>query len=349
MKNPGPVRINIASRPSLPMYRSINSIDILARYAAGRGIDVEKLLAGSGIKPRDLDDSEMFVSPKQELSVMRRLAELVSDPEAGLKTGEHYHITAHGVLGNASMCCETFLDAIRLMFSFIELTLTYFSYELSVVEPLAYVTMKELIDLKDIRRFICEREFVSVLRMMSDLIGEPLMLKEARFAYPRPEYASSYRDTFKCPVFFNTDEHVFIFDSRYLSKYLPMANRLSKDKYERECRELILRMKKSGTTSEKVRQLILYQKEGIPTFQQVTRRMNVSPRTLHRRLSVEGTSYKEILAEIRKTKAIEQLTETSTPVESIAMDLGYSDVANFYHAFKSWTGTTPISYRKKSL
>jgi AraC-like DNA-binding protein len=227
--------------------------------------------------------------------------------------------------------------------------LTYFSYELSVVEPLAYVTMKELIDLKDIRRFICEREFVSVLRMMSDLIGEPLMLKEARFAYPRPEYASSYRDTFKCPVFFNTDEHVFIFDSRYLSKYLPMANRLSKDKYERECRELILRMKKSGTTSEKVRQLILYQKEGIPTFQQVTRRMNVSPRTLHRRLSVEGTSYKEILAEIRKTKAIEQLTETSTPVESIAMDLGYSDVANFYHAFKSWTGTTPISYRKKSL
>jgi len=67
-----------------------------------------------------------------------------------------------------------------------------------VVEPLAYITMKELIDLKDIRRFIYEREFVSVLRMMSDVFGEPFVLKEARFAYPRPEYASSYRDTFKC-------------------------------------------------------------------------------------------------------------------------------------------------------
>ena len=74
--------------------------------------------------------------------------------------------------------------------------------------------------------------------------------------------------------------------------------------------------------------------------------MNVSSRTLHRRLSSEGTSYKEILAEIRKTKAIELLTETLAPVESIAMDLGYSDVTNFYHAFKSWTGKTPISYRK---
>jgi hypothetical protein len=56
------------------MYRSINSIDILARYAAGRGIDSEKLLAFSGIKPKSLDDPEMFVSPKQEMSVMRRLA-----------------------------------------------------------------------------------------------------------------------------------------------------------------------------------------------------------------------------------------------------------------------------------
>jgi len=266
MRNPGTERISIVSRPSLPMYRSVNSIDILARYAEGQGIDVGLLLAGSGIKLKDLDDPEMFVSPKQELSVMRRLAELVSDPEAGLKTGEHYHITAHGVLGNAAMCCETLLDAVRMLFAYIELTLTYFSYELRVVEPLAYVIMKELIDLKDIRRFICEREFVSVLRMMSDVIGEPLVLKEARFAYPRPKYASSYRDTFRCPVLFNADEHMFIFESSSLSKRLPMANRFSKDKYERECRELILRMEKSETTSERVRQLILFRKKGCRLF-----------------------------------------------------------------------------------
>lgn len=74
MKKTVPDKIHLASRSSLPMYRSINSIDILARYAAGRGIDAEKLLAVSGIKPKDLDDPEMFVSPKQEMSVMRRLA-----------------------------------------------------------------------------------------------------------------------------------------------------------------------------------------------------------------------------------------------------------------------------------
>jgi AraC-like DNA-binding protein len=298
--------------------------------------------------PGDLDDPEIFISPWQELSVMRRLAELVSVPDAGLKTGEHYHITAHGVLGSAAMCCETFLDAIRMLLTHIELTLTYFSYELKVAEPLVYVTMKELIDLKDIRRFICEREFVSVARMMSDVIGEPLVLQEARFAYPKPGYASSYKDAFRCPVSFNADEHATVFESRYLSKRLPTANRMLRDKYEKECREMILRMKKAGTASERVRQMLLYRKEGVPTFEQVTRRMNVSPRTLHRRLSSEGTSYKEILAGYRKARAIELLTETRSPVETIASELGYSDVANFYHAFRSWTGTTPGNYRIKN-
>lgn len=339
--------IRIATRASLPLYRSINSIDILARYAAGHGIDVNALLNGSGIKPEHLNDPEVFVRPEQELAVMRKLAALVPYPEAGLKVGEHYHITAHGALGSAAICCETLLDAIRMIFAYIELTLTYFRYDLIVEDSRVCVTMKELVDLKDIRRFICEREFVSVRRMMSDLIGEPIVLQEARFAYPAPEYSSHYQSAFGCPVFFNTGEYGFVFDRRYLAVCLPMANRMSRDRYERECRDLYHHLKNRWTASDRVRQAILQQKGGTPSFEQVARRMNVSPRTLTRRISAEGTSFKEILADIRKTKAIELLTETDTPVEHIALELGYSDVANFYHAFKAWTKRTPGSFREK--
>jgi len=33
-------------------------------------------------------------------------------------------------------------------------------------------------------------------------------------------------------------------------------------------------------------------------------------------------------------------------MEQIAADLGYHDLANFYRAYKKWTGRTPGSYRK---
>jgi hypothetical protein len=112
------------SRASLPLSCSVNSIDILARYAASHGIETDVLLDGSGIKPKDLDDPEILISPEQELSVMRKLAALAPSPEAGLKVGEQYHITARGVLGRAALCCETLLDAIRMVLPTLSLPVT---------------------------------------------------------------------------------------------------------------------------------------------------------------------------------------------------------------------------------
>ena len=84
-----------------------------------------------------------------------------------------------------------------------------------------------------------------------------------------------------------------------------------------------------------------------PSFEQLARRLNVSPRTLRRHLTAEGTSFKNLLNDIRKEKAIELLNNTNFSIEKIATELGYNDVPNFYHAFKIWTGTTPSNYRKK--
>jgi AraC-like DNA-binding protein len=35
-------------------------------------------------------------------------------------------------------------------------------------------------------------------------------------------------------------------------------------------------------------------------------------------------------------------------MDKIAELLCYSDTASFHHAFKTWTGTTPASYRKRN-
>jgi len=55
--------IHLISSPTLPYFRSVNGIAILARYVEKYGIHVNTLLTGSGLHPRDLDDPEMFVTP----------------------------------------------------------------------------------------------------------------------------------------------------------------------------------------------------------------------------------------------------------------------------------------------
>ncbi|OQA26315.1 MAG: HTH-type transcriptional regulator GadX [Chloroflexi bacterium ADurb.Bin344] len=85
----------------------------------------------------------------------------------------------------------------------------------------------------------------------------------------------------------------------------------------------------------------------MPNFYQLARRMNIAPWTLKRRLSAEGTSYKQLASDILKNKAIHLLQTTDLSLEQIATELGYGDLANFYRAFRKWTGRTPGSYREK--
>ena len=52
------------------------------------------------------------------------------------------------------------------------------------------------------------------------------------------------------------------------------------------------------------------------------------------------------LAEAWKIK--QMIAAGDLSMEKIAEKLGYSDVAGFYHAFKTWTGNTPANFRKRT-
>jgi len=74
----------------------------------------------------------------------------------------------------------------------------------------------------------------------------------------------------------------------------------------------------------------------------------MSLRTLSRKLASEGHSFSRILDDLRLALARRYLTESDMPISEIAWLLGYSEVANFTHAFHRWTGTNPRTERAKA-
>jgi AraC-like DNA-binding protein len=74
---------------------------------------------------------------------------------------------------------------------------------------------------------------------------------------------------------------------------------------------------------------------------------DVSPRTLHRRLEDEGTSFRAIKDSLRRELATDWLTKTSRPLSRIGADLGFADAAAFFRAFAGWTGSGPREYRRR--
>lgn len=76
--------------------------------------------------------------------------------------------------------------------------------------------------------------------------------------------------------------------------------------------------------------------------------MHVSTRTLKRRLAVAGTTFSDLLDDLRRERALLLVDDRALTLDQIAYRLGYSDVANFTRAFRRWTGATPAALRKRT-
>ena len=86
---------------------------------------------------------------------------------------------------------------------------------------------------------------------------------------------------------------------------------------------------------------------GPTSFGDIANRLALSERTLRRRLRALGTSYNKILQDARSSSAREWLCDRNLTMESIAWRLGYTETANFRHAFKRWTGQSPQAFRRQ--
>jgi AraC-like DNA-binding protein len=86
--------------------------------------------------------------------------------------------------------------------------------------------------------------------------------------------------------------------------------------------------------------------EGAPRLEWVSAKLGTTPRTLQRKLAQAGTAYHAVLEDLLRERSTSLVAHTHTPITDIALELGYSDPAHFTRAFRRWTGTSPLAFRK---
>jgi AraC-like DNA-binding protein len=83
-----------------------------------------------------------------------------------------------------------------------------------------------------------------------------------------------------------------------------------------------------------------------PTLDEIARLLGTTTRTLRRQLRHENVSFRQLMDDLRAHIAVKYLQETTMTNEDIAFALGFSDAANFRHAFRRWTNKTPSELRR---
>jgi AraC-like DNA-binding protein len=86
---------------------------------------------------------------------------------------------------------------------------------------------------------------------------------------------------------------------------------------------------------------------GVPRIERIAQSLNISPRTLQRRLGDAGTSFQQIVEQTRERLARHLVERTELSSTQMAFLLGYANLTAYLRAFKRWTGNSPQAFRKR--
>jgi AraC-like DNA-binding protein len=112
------------------------------------------------------------------------------------------------------------------------------------------------------------------------------------------------------------------------------------------CDELHDRLQNRVGVAGKVRGVLLARLGRNMSLQDVATRVGIPERTLRRKLGEEGTSFREIVDQLRAEVAVKYLSDTQMTIDDIASALGFSETANFRQAFRRWKRASPRDYRQ---
>ncbi|MBI6954143.1 AraC family transcriptional regulator [Pseudomonas sp. B21-023] len=322
---------------------TLNAVSLILQVFQEDGVDAQHMLAGSGIGPADLGHADARITTQQELQVCANAVSRRQD--IGLELGRRMHVSCYGMLGYALLSSATLGDALRLALTFPALLGTVFQLRLVDDGQRVWLSASDHYDAPGLAAFNAEFCLLSLKVICDDLLGRQLPLLAARFEHPRPSYHALYEPAFQCPLGFDASDNAFAFERRWLDMPLPLADPITHKAMGERCRRLNLEFTGRQAWLGRIRQLLLRQLDAAPGLEGLARQMNCSSRTLRRHLQALGSSYQQLLDELRFERAKQLLAEDQMPIYRIAETLGFSETASFRHAFQRWSGVAPSHFR----
>lgn len=208
----------------------------------------------------------------------------------------------------------------------------------------SWILEPSLEQLPAVSEFALGMAFVTWRRVLKT---DSIVVNDVYFPHSATCDKSRYQELFRCTVHFNAPFLGMRFPAEVLDFPMPQADTLLSKILERQARDLISRLPKPGF-AYRVQELITEKlSTGDFSVEKVAERLNMSTRTLNRKLKEEETTFRELLEYIRHHLAIRYLTEENLSVTEIAYLLGFSNATAFHKAFKRWTGTSAGRYRRK--
>jgi AraC-like DNA-binding protein len=250
---------------------------------------------------------------------------------------------SYGMLCRASLTSLTLGVALKRWCRHHQLLTNDLVYRLTVTDGVAELVVKEKRDLGPMREFCLITSLRFVIGYACWLIDSQIALDETAFAFDTPLHSDVYPLLFSPgPVRFGSNWTGFRFDARYLNLAPRRDEQSMTVMLKRALPLTVLKYRRDRLLAQRARERL---KRRPHSAASLAEELNLSMRTLYRRLHEEGTSLQVLKDEARRDKAIDLLRRTERSIKQIAQAVGFRSEKSFARAFRSWTGSAPTAYR----
>ncbi|MEJ0075512.1 MAG: AraC family transcriptional regulator ligand-binding domain-containing protein [Alphaproteobacteria bacterium] len=312
----------------------------------GKAIAVEPLVRQAGLTRQQLDDPHASIAVRDQIKFLNLAAAALQDDLLGFHLAQMPDLRAIGLLYYLLASSETLLDGLQRVARYSTIvnegviqTCTH-GTELSM--SFRYHGVSRHLD-----RHQLECWTAGLMRICRELTGLRLAPSRVRMIHQRGEDQAAELSTFfGKAIEFGAPVDDVAFPHRFAE-----ARILSADPYLNKlllayCEDALSHRRRAGTFRASVENAIApLLPHGKANVEAVARQLGLSPRTLARRLSEEGTSFSDVLEGLRNDLAARYLGEKDFGIAQIAWLLGYEETSAFSRAFKRWTGKTPRDMR----
>ena len=317
---------------------------ILARVLDLGNDQLDRLLQGTSLTPETFLALEGYLSWADQHRIIANAIDLYDREGLGLVAGKWYPLATHGLLGVASMASSTVKESLQVMVAYQSTRAQFSKLEVYRLPGQLCLQFDLRVELDAVGRFLIEALLVSFRAGVELLVGEKLKGLEVDLAFPEPADRQALQAALGGTLYFNQSVTRFRIPVEYADYPVSTHDALTRRWAVDQCEQLQRRLAQLHSFRERVLSVLRESPGKFMPQDQLARALNVSPRTLLRRLREEGTTYKALVDEEQKHLAQYYLDNTGLSVEAIAACVGYYDVSSFRRAFKRWFGVPPSQY-----
>ncbi len=324
-----------------------SDVRILGRLLESHGLDPVRVCRDVGLDYRLCDDLRARVPFRRAVAAWNHSAELLRVPHLGLEVSKFYRPTDFHGLAVVYLASPTLRKALERLARYFVVVNTALSMKIETDED-SIDAVFGADDLAPAQRRVMEDSRAAVLaeisRVSASGVLDPLQVE---FTYPAPKDTAMYERVLRCRCVFGAPRWRISWRLADANRPFVAANR----ELARANDQILDRALKSlapDTLVARVKQAMIEElPSGTPSEESIAHDLAMSGRSLQRRLAEESTSFKELLAEVRRELAREYVRDPAIPVTEISFLLGFSDVSSFSRAFKRWFGRSPAAARQR--